>query len=190
MSAFDGMLLSEAVTLNALRVHKAGIRGLRGAAGRIGTLWKEDIQRGYRASTKSGKMYTHSDVGKTRAAPPGSPPAYQTGELHDSVEFRISAVPSRNEKGQFQKSGAMHISIFSDAEYAAKQEFGSDGPPRPLWRPVAKQMAANKTVTSLTKLYFTAAQVKAVGRMAPTIKVSTLMRRGAQLRMPTGGAKI
>lgn len=179
--------LAQAITLNALRGFKAGVRGLKPAGIAIGTEWKEKIQLGYSKSGGGGKPYTNP---KTKqiviSSAVGTPPARQTGELHDSVEFRVSKVPSRGAGGRFQKSGAVNVSIWADSEYAAAHEFGVDVPHRPNWRPVAQQMAAQQRVTIITRRYFLLHRNKGIAAMAPTIEVNTLNRRAASLGATMG----
>jgi len=180
--------LAQAVTLNALRGFKAGVRGLKPAGVVIGTEWKEQIQAGYSRPGGGGRMYTHAVTKqKVMSSARGTPPAMQTGMLRDSVEFRVSKVPSRGAGGKFQKSGAVNISIWADSEYAAAHEFGSDEVPmRPNWRPVAVEMARNRRVTVVTRRYFTLYRNKGIRAMAPTIEVNTLNRRAATLGATMG----
>ena len=180
--------LAQAVTLNALRGFKAGVRGLKQAGGVIGIEWKKQIQAGYSRPGGGGRMYTHPVTKqKVMSSARGTPPAMQTGMLRDSVDFRVSKVPSRGAGGKFQKSGAVNISIWADSEYAAAHEFGSDETPiRPNWRPVAVEMARNGRVTVVTRRYFTLYRNKGIRAMAPTIEVNTLNRRAATLGATMG----
>jgi hypothetical protein len=44
---------------------------------------------GISQSSKNGKQYHHKKVGKTRASQAGAYPANQSGELRNSVKFRV-----------------------------------------------------------------------------------------------------
>jgi hypothetical protein len=184
----QGAALAQAVTLNALRGFKAGVRGLKPAGLHIGTEFKDLIQQGYSRSGGGGSFYTHHKTKqKVMSSAPGTPPALQTGVLRDSVNFRVSKVPSRGAGGKFQRSGAVNISIWAEAEYAASHEFAANVKNRrPNWRPVAETFASQGRITLLTSRYFTLHRNKGIAMMAPTIEVNTLNRRAAALGASMG----
>ena len=175
--------LAQAVTLNALRGFKAGVRGLKQAALMIGPEYKDLIQQGYSQPGGGGNFYTHPVTKqRVRSSAPGSPPALQTGVLRDSVNFRVSKVPSRGAGGKFQRSGAVNISVWAEAEYAAAHEFAANiKNQRQNWRPVAETYASGGRITLLTSRFYTLHRNRAIAMMAPSIEVNTLNRRAASL---------
>jgi hypothetical protein len=158
--------LANAIMGNALRVYNGGSRGLGPAGKKIGAIYTQTLQAGYsKPGTVShhpgGKKYWHSELKRnTKASLPGEPPAYQTGELADSVTYGSSRVPVRGPGGRFMRGfGKTVITVMSDSGYAAALEKGtSTVAPRPLWMPTRNNPRVGAMIRTWAKRLFVLAE--------------------------------
>jgi hypothetical protein len=165
---------------NALYVYNQGAKyGLPAAGARIGSLWKARIQELY-SSAGSYRRYWHPRLNTTGAwtlsSQPGSPPAYQTGDLHNSVEFYIAKLPVRGPGGRFMAGfGKTAIQIYTRHPYAYDQEFGiTTGAARPAWQIANLQPEGRRIIQQITYAEFVKAEIKAAARAKAGVPVTVL----------------
>jgi hypothetical protein len=173
--------LMQIILHNALYVYNQGARyGLPAAGARIGDLWKARIQELY-SNAGSYRTYWHPRLNVTGAwtmsSQPGTPPAYQTGDLHNSVEFYIAKLPSRGPGGRFMAGfGKTAIQIYTRNPYAYDQEFGiSTGVSRPAWQIANVQPEGRRIIREITWAAFVKAEIRAAARASAGVPVTVLM---------------
>lgn len=180
---FGGVLprtWEQLVMYNALYVFNQGAKyGLPVAGARIGSLWKARIQELY-SSAGTYRTYWHPRLnvtgGWTMSSQPGQPPAYQTGDLHDSVEFYVAKLPTRGPKGRFMAGfGTTAIQIYTRHPYAYDQEFGiSTGVSRPAWQIANLQPEGRQLIQKITAFEFVKAEIVAARKAKAGVPVTVL----------------
>ena len=108
---------------------------------------------------------------------PGTPPALQTGDLRNSVEFYIAKLPSRGPGGRFMAGfGKTAIQVYTRNPYAYDQEFGiSTGVSRPAWQIANVQPEGRRIIRQITWSEFVKAEIKAAARAKTGVPVTVLM---------------
>ena len=190
--------LGQILFANALRVFSAGSgrgeSGLKVAGRAIGARYTAKVQEDLSKSGGGGKPYKHryNWVGQTVSSAPGTPPARQSGELHDSIGFNVTRVVGKNAgTGKFMQSGRVVVNVFSTSPYAHLHEFGLGLPKRPTWLPLLRNQELRTFIATTARLHFVAEELRAIARFKASLSTPLppmIIGRAGALRMAAPGA--